>query len=301
MSDEKVSLTKPDLDPSLREFSQRSTKSRNVLGLLEEKLPQLKLNSFLAFKGLNQIESPRFRSTMMKSFSETDSNCFSSGELNEFLEVCDKIVKHSDLGCMIQNNTRGAPNKDARLLTTRVNVKLSALAIADTPAGESIREGAKSSRDFPTDVPINSRGREIDNEPNTRDAPTIEIVESAGITSHDNARYIPRDLFLASRGRPIIRKEGRQKRPKLISLKDERIDPFEIAQQFYDHSESLEACVTAGYPNDKLRDFVLRAFSSRCSKHHTLLKYTRFVWKFLEFARSRRPPAPICGEGPLQQ
>ena len=132
---------------------------------------------------------------------------------------------------------------------------------------------------------------------NSRGAPTIEIAESTGITPSDNTRYIPLDQFLASKGRPVIKKEGKCKRPKLISLKDERIDPFEIAQQFYDHSETLQACITAGYSNEKLRDFALRAFSSRCSKHHTLLKYTRFMWEFLEYARSRHPPAPISGEG----
>ena len=39
-------------------------------------------------------------------------------------------------------------------------MNLSALAIADTPAGKSVREGAKASSDFPQDVPSNSRGRD---------------------------------------------------------------------------------------------------------------------------------------------
>ena len=76
-----------------------------------------------------------------------------------------------------------------------------------------------------------------------------------------------------------------------------KIDPYLVPQKFYDWSPTLQACVGAGYSADKLREFVARSFSSRCSKLDTLLKRTRPMVGFLEFAGSRGPPAPICGKG----
>ena len=59
----------------------------------------------------------------------------------------------------------------------------------------------------------------------------------------------------------------------------------------------MKACIAAGYTREKLREFVLRAFTNRCSKYETPLKYTRFAVQFIQFAESRGPPAPICGTG----
>ena len=119
-------------------------------------------------------------------------------------------------------------------------------------------------------------------------------------------QYIPRAKYLRLVGEGVhtakqpsalttptktLSKKGRS---SLIPINDPRVDPIRVALHFKEASSTLAACAQAGYSEDVLRDFINRRFSYRCSKTATLLKYTRFMVEFIEFAGSL-DPLPLHG------
>ena len=123
-----------DLHPKLEKYINASSVNQNVCDFVKKKFLELKLFSFGSIRGLNQLRSEKVRKMFWGSVSDTDTNRLSQAELEEFLEVCEKIVSHSELGHIVSRWERDAPQSSENF--QRTHASLSILAVAETPSGK---------------------------------------------------------------------------------------------------------------------------------------------------------------------
>ena len=269
------------LNPDLVRFIYSATKSTRIQKLVFNSLKRAKLDSSNALRGLGRLTSEKFLKIWGEGWTDEEVNTAKPAELYGAAQVCDRARKFALSAVIVSQKSRGAPSIPEIVTGFRGQGSLSAIGIADNRVGEAMRERARAAR-----AGNNIEGEGMFLGDQLADS-QVELGDSQGAYKGVETRE-----DVAPRGRD----KERANRPKLMSLKDPQIDPFAVAIRLQGFSETLKACIGAGYTTEKLRNFALRAFTNRCSKRETLLKYTRFMVGYLTYAENRSPPAPICGE-----
>ena len=136
------------------------------------------------------------------------------------------------------------------------------------------------------------------------EAPVTPTVTVAGPPGRP--RYIRRSVFLAMRGGAQVdgvREEAPVVAPKrakpTISRSDERADPFSVATEFAERSNTFKLCKDANYGIENIESFVMLSLGNRCKTTKTLRGASCLVAEYILFARMHDPPLIFGGPSAL--
>ena len=321
MSSPKLTLA---LENDMETFTKHRT-SDTYAGRIRLEFDNLGLVSFGTFHKLGLNEKELLNAVKECQDSSLDTELGEVG-LEQFFRVIREVRNRSAILPTSINNSGGNSGKRIKLAQVdlcptpiaKSPAFLNVLAMVDSQEGERARQNA-------TLTPIPNWWVEwcrSNGEKPTPPAPWTDIPATPINPTVQSTQYIPRAQYLAtqpqsSQPRPTMgissqgstqgtqESVGRGPKPlvkteyALIPLSDPRINTVRTALHFTEGSSTLLACRGAGYSDELIHDFLSRCFAHRRTKPQTLLKYTRFAVGFIDFATSKKPPAPTWGDASL--